>query len=147
MNYAGLLLNVVTSRHKYIVRRDQIFELWLIASENDLTRTDERGKPVSSCELAPLLDPDDMPTRKRRHALVVPTRRRSIALLVDEVTDAYTVDEDYILPMPDLFKKRLKRPWCIGVVIQDDIPYLVLDLRMIAQDVLLEKKDKRSDGG
>lgn len=136
----GLLLTVITSRHRYIVRRDQFIELRLVTSSADLERPDERGKSIISGELAPLLDPLDVSQTSHRHAMVVPTRRRGIALLVDRIEDIHTATVDDVQRLPSLFARRLERPWFLGVVVEDQEPRLVLDLRQIAQDVLFMQK-------
>jgi hypothetical protein len=142
MSYDGLLLTVITEKHRYIVRRDQMIELRLITTAADLHRPDERGKPIISGELSLLLDPDDPPTLNRRHAIIVPTRRRSIALLVDRVEDVHEATERGIQKLPEVFKRRLHRPWFLGVMMQDDTtPLLVLDLRQLAQDMLFQQTE------
>jgi hypothetical protein len=144
MSFDGLLLTVITKNHRYIVRRDQMIELRLVTTEADLKRPDERGKPIISGELSLLLDPDDPPTHSRRHAIIVPTRRRSVALLVDRVEDVQATTEGMIQKLPEVFKRRLERPWFLGVMVQEDTPILVLDLRQVAQDMLFTQSSKKS---
>lgn len=141
MPYDGLLITVDTQLNRYIVRRDQILELRMIISNADLERPDERGKALVAHELGALLDAEDRHGNARRHALVVPTRRRSVALLVDRVEDFRYAAPGIVQPLVPLLRKRLARPWFLGVVVQDDTPFLVLDLRQIAQDVLLMQVD------
>lgn len=90
-------------------------------------------------DLSRLLDQEYLMDSRRCHALIVPTRRRSIALLVDRVEDAYHVAESTIQPMPKLLNRQLLRPWFSGVYVRDDDQHvlLVLDLRQIAQDVFM----------
>jgi hypothetical protein len=140
MELKGLLLTVITFRHRYIVCRDQILEMRLVTHRRDLERPDERGKPLFSSELGPLLDPLDVSETHRRHAIIVPTRRRGIALLVDRIEDIACVSANDIQRLPLFFVRRLERPWFLGVIIDQDRPLLVLDLRQIAQDVLLMQK-------
>lgn len=145
MSYTGLLLTVMTTKHQYIVRRDQILELRLVTDEADLKRPDERGKPIISGELGTLLDPEDVPMTPRRHAIIVPTRRRSIALLVDRIENVQMTAEDSMQKLPALFLRNLSRPWFLGVMVQEDTPVLVLDLRQIAQDVMLMQKKPKTE--
>lgn len=143
MKDAGLCITIVTTLHQYIVRRDQVLELRVGMSKAELERPDERGKSVISCELGTLLDPRDMRSNPRRHALVIPTRRWSVALLVERVEDIRTATRDHIQKLPPLLARRLERPWFLGVFVAEENPMLVLDLRQIAQDVLMMKSQER----
>lgn len=140
-NYTGLLLTIITSLNRYVVRRDQVAEIRMILKPADLERPDERGKLLQGVELGPLLDPFDLRSNARRHALVVPTRRKSVALLVERVVDLNCETLDLVQPMPKVLAKRLTRPWFLGALIQAEgkEPLLVLDLRQIAQDVLMRQ--------
>lgn len=145
MTFAGLLLMVQTTAHRYIVRREQILELRLVTRVSDVEREDERGKPVIGSDLGLLLDPQDESNATRRHALIVPTRRRSVGLLVDRVDDVYTNEDaaqNQVHKLPVLLVRRLARPWFMGVVIYEDTPVLVLDLRQIAQDALIQRSEE-----
>lgn len=137
-----LLLRVHTTLHSYIVRRDHVHELRLVFNQADLEHQDERGRSLLSCELGRLLDPDDLRSNVRRHALVVHLRRRRVALLAERV-DAIRIGggaEDSVQPLPPLLAQRLARPWFLGVFLDDELPLLVLDVRQIAQDVALSQK-------
>jgi hypothetical protein len=135
----NLLLTVRTTLHTYVVQRDHVHDLRLISEQHELAATDERGKPLVGVELGKFLDPEDLPSNTRRHALVVPLRRRSVALLVERVEDAYTTlaTTDVILPLPILVKRALARSWYQGVVIRNELPLLVLDVRAIARDSMI----------
>lgn len=138
MSSTSLLLTIRTTLHHYLVRRDQMLEIRLITSVADLERPDERGRPLISAELGKLLDPADLRSQARRHALIVPTRRRGVALLVERVEDFSHQNAAAMQPLAPLLRQRLTRPWFLGSVVgDDDTPVLVLDLRQIAQDVLL----------
>lgn len=141
--YDGLLLTVHTTLHRYLVRRDQLAELRIVDAGAGIEGPDERGRPLLTQELGPLLDPRDQGSSSRRHALLVPTRRRSIALLVARIEDFETMGAGTIRPLPPWLLRRLARPWLLGVGVRDDTPVLVLDLRQIAQDVLLGVADQR----
>jgi hypothetical protein len=146
MAFDGLLLMVRTPGHTYIVRREQILELRLVTSVADVEREDERGKPVIGSDLGLLLNPQDESSATRRHALIVPTRRRSVGLLVDRIDDVYTngsaSQHHQVQKLPALLARQLARPWFMGVLIYEDAPVLVLDLRQIAQDALIQKSDE-----
>jgi chemotaxis signal transduction protein len=144
MSENGLLLTVHTPLHRYIVRRDQLRELRVIASPADIEQPDDRGKPMLCCELGALLDPRDQHQNARRHALIVPARRRSVALLVDRIADLRQETPGMVQPLGPLLAPRLARPWFLGAVLHDDQPVLVLDLRQIVQDVLLGQHQRVS---
>lgn len=137
MSTANLLLFVCTTRHRYVVRRDQIAEIRLIRSSADLELPDARGRTLVCQELGPLLDPLDIRSNARRHALIIATRRRSVALLAERMDDFVGMAPDTIQRLSPLLARRLARPWVLGALVCDDLPLLVLDLRQIAQDVLL----------
>jgi chemotaxis signal transduction protein len=141
MSSTGLLLTICTTRHRYIVCRDQILEIRLITRSADLERPDERGHPLVSAELGKLLDPQDLRSNARRHALIIPTRRRGVALLVERVEDFSQQTAGEVQPLAPLLRQRLARPWFMGTVVCDDTPVLVLDLRQIAQDVLFGQRN------
>jgi chemotaxis signal transduction protein len=140
MSYDGLLLFVSTATHRYVVTRSQILEMRIITRQADIERPDERGKPITAHSLGPLLDPADKDVPRRHHALIIPTRRRGIALLVDRVQDVYQTTEDDVQKLPPLFLRNIERPWFLGIFLYEEEPFLVLDLRQIAQNILLTKK-------
>ncbi len=139
MASVDLLLTVRTARHCYIVRRDQIIEIRMVSSADDLELPDPRGRSLVSYELGGLLDPRDLRSSHRRHALIVPTRRRGVALLVDRIEDVADMLSETIQPLASLLERRLARSWFLGAVVSDDTPVLVLDLRSIAQDVVMQR--------
>lgn len=146
MSYAGLLLIVMTRLHRYVVRREHMLELRVVADETDLERPDEHDKPLERCELGPLLDPHDTPTSTRRHALIVPSHLGSVAFLVDRIEDMQRETSTTTMhPMPSLFVRQLKRPWFPGVFVLEETPLLVLDLRQIAQDVLIQRNEEHEE--
>ncbi len=136
MTQAALLLMAVTTLHRYVVRRDQILELRRITGAADAEQPDERGRPLLLSDLGQLLDPHDIPHNVRRHGLVVPTRRRKVVFLVERVED-FTDAEPTVQPFAPLLSQSLARPWFLGAVVYAEQPLLVLDLRQIAQDVVM----------
>jgi chemotaxis signal transduction protein len=142
--YADTLLTIRTTLHRYIVCRSQITAMRSLSSDADINEPDERGRSIISSELGTLLDQEDLRGHDRCHALVVGLRRRTVALLVHRIEDAHINDAtvDMIQPLPPLLARSLERPWYIGVLLRDDEPLLVLDIRRIAQDVVLEHKQQ-----
>lgn len=133
-----LLLILYTRHHVYAARRDQVLELRRITGADDLARPDNRGKPLISADLAQLLDPADSCPPLTGHALIIPARRRGVALLVERVDDLYATKPDLVQPLAPLLARRLARPWVRATLIFDNRPVLVLDVRQIAQDILLQ---------
>lgn len=139
MPSADLLLTVRTARHRYIVRRDQIVEIRMVSTAADLDQPDPRGRALVGHELGILLDPSDLQSSHRRHALIVPTRRRGVALLVDRIEDVSAGLSETIQRLSPLLESRLARSWFLGAVVYEEIPILVLDLRSIAQEVVMQR--------
>ncbi len=144
MMTADLFITINTTRAQYVLRRDQISELRRITSSADLDRPDLRGKPIQSEELGPLLDPTDVASQPCQHAVIVPTRRRGLALLVERIDSLHHDVDSAVYPLPALLARHLLRPWYLGVMLRDATPLLLLDLRQIAQYVLLRDAEARS---
>lgn len=144
MMKADLLITINTTHAQYVLRRDQISELRRVTSPADLERPDLRGKPIRCQELGPLLDPTDVVSQSCQHAVIIPTRRIGLALLVERVDSLHQDDGSQIYPLPALLARHLSHPWYLGVVLRDATPLLLLDLRQIAQYVLLRDAEARS---
>lgn len=139
---ANLLLTIRTALHRYVVHRTQVSQLLIIHSPADLEQVEEQGPALVSDELGHLLDPRDVLHHSHCHAIVVPLRRRRVALLVERVEDIRMNKEtpEEILPLPRLLAATLAHPWYLGVVVRDDTPLLVLDMRQIARHLLVIHK-------
>lgn len=138
-----MLIIVRTNRHSYVVRREDVASLRVVARADDLNRADAAGHPYVGVELGPLLDPNDQSALPRRHALIVPLRRRNIALLIDGVDNL--IDHAAPHPLPPLLRDRLRQPWAIGAVEVDDRLLIQLDIRAIARSALMSKESPRDD--
>lgn len=140
--YTDLLLMIRTTLHRYIVRRDEVYALRTVESDLALEQTDERGRPLLVCELATLLDSEDLRGHDRCHALMIRLRRWSVALLVHRIEDAYLDSEmvDQMQAMPPLLAQQMAHPWFHGALLREDEPVLVLDVHRIAQDAVLAHK-------
>jgi hypothetical protein len=128
-----LMLIVRTARRRYAVRRDDVMEIKLVADASAMPR-DERGQPYIGFELGMLLDPADRSELRRRRALVVPLRRRKIALLADEV-DSFQ-EYTQTIALPELLGARLSQPWAIGALVLDDEVIVQIDLLAVARSAL-----------
>ncbi len=96
---------------------------------------DERGRPISSWQLGPLLDPSDPPFTGRLHALTINLRRRVVTLLAPRVDILTEAPE--IRPLAPFLISRLQYPWVIGAALLEQQPVLLLDLRRMATDLAL----------
>ncbi|NJN67829.1 MAG: hypothetical protein HC884_14535 [Chloroflexaceae bacterium] len=143
MSYDGLLLLILTSRHRYLAPRSQILELCVMTGEASRAQPGEQAPPTERFELGPLLDPQDPPGRTRRHALLVPTPTQNVVLLVDRVEDMWLEPGERIQAFPPFFARKLRRPWFPGAMLYHDVPVLVLDLCRIAQDALNMGREAR----
>jgi chemotaxis signal transduction protein len=131
-----MLLIIRTAQHRYIVRREDVATLRAMMRGDD-GRREDADPSVIAVELGPLIDPADVSTVQRRHALIIPLRRRNIALLVDAVDTI--VEYADVQPLPPLLRERLREPWTTGVLLINDQPVVQLDVRAIARSVLLQR--------
>jgi hypothetical protein len=133
---SNLILIVRTARRRYAVKRDDIAEIQLVPDASAMP-CDERGRQYIGAELGPLIDPEDRSDKTRRRALVVPLRRRKVALLADLVESFH--EHARTLALPELLGARLSLPWAIGVLLLDGEAIVQLDLRAVARSVLARK--------
>jgi hypothetical protein len=129
----NLMLIVRTARRRYAVRRDDVIEIKLVANTAAMPR-DERGRPYVGFELGPLLDPADCSELARRRALVVPLRRRKVALLADRV-DSFQ-EHAQVVALPELLGGRLSQPWAVGALVLDGEVIVQIDLWAVARSAL-----------
>ncbi|GIW03130.1 chemotaxis protein CheW [Roseiflexus sp.] len=132
-----MLLIVRTTRHRYIVPREDVATLRAVNRRPGNDHETYENQSSITVELGALLDPEDVSTMQRRHALIIPLRRRTIALLVDAVDNL--VDHAAVQPLPPLLRERLREPWATGALIVDEHPIVQLDVRAIARSVLLRR--------
>ncbi len=130
-----VLLIVRTALCRYAVYHDDLFEVKLIAHPAALRAGGIYNRPCIGVELGPLLDPLDQSTLTRRRALIVPLRRRYVALLVDYV-DTF-LERAASVPLPTLLRERLQQPWATGALVLDDDLIVKLDLRAVARSAML----------
>jgi chemotaxis protein histidine kinase CheA len=138
---AGDLTLVVRTAHRaYAIRRNDILELRLVSSDGIVTVDD---RPCEHVELCQLLDPNDSNDGRRRRALVVPLRRRLVALLVDEVE---ALEESvFNVPLPPLLQSRLRQPWAVGALLVGDELIVQIDVRAVAMSYVVQHQ--RATGG
>jgi hypothetical protein len=133
----NVLLIVRTALRRYAVSRDDLFDVKLVADPSDLQAGGLFERACIGVELGPLLDPSDQSEQSRRRALIVPLRRRYIALLVDYV-DTF-LERSASVPLPELLRARLGQPWAVGALALDDDLVVLLDLRAVARSAMLNQ--------
>ena len=139
------LLILRTAKHRYAARHSDLAELRQVLDPTALQTAEGNDRSYVYIELGTLLDPTDISEQTRRHALLIPLRRRYIALLVDAV-EAFR-EHDSSVPLPKLLHNHLAQPWAIGVLCYDDTPIVQLDLRAIARSVLLQRSSVNHNKG
>jgi len=132
---SDVLLIVRTALCRYAVHYADLSEVKLIADPAELRANGLHNRPCLGVELGPLLDPFDQSTLIRRRALIVPLRRRYVALLVDYV-DTF-LERAASVPLPALLRERLQQPWATGALALDDELIIKLDLRAVARSAML----------
>jgi hypothetical protein len=125
-----MLLVVRTFRRRYAVRRGDLLAVLPTDAGAAPQVEDTLGRGCVPVELGPLLEPNDRGTARRQVALVVPLRRRLIALLVDAVESFHPVS--LMAPLPEVLRARLRRPWAIGALPLDENLIVALDARALA---------------
>jgi hypothetical protein len=137
-----VLMIVNTAIRRYAVRRDDLLDVKMAQSGDSFYMEGSLDRPYIGFELGPLLDPADCSTLKRRRALIVPLRRRYIALMVDYI-ETFLEQADSI-PLPALLRERLDQPWAVGALILEDDVVVQLDLRAVARSALLGYSGRNS---
>jgi hypothetical protein len=137
---SDVLLIVRTALCRYAVQHDDLFEVKLIADPAELRASGLYNRPCLGVELGPLLDPSDQSRLIRRRALIVPLRRRYVALLVDYV-DTF-LERAASVPLPTLLRERLQQPWAVGALVLNDDLIVKLDLRAVARSAMLRNADE-----
>lgn len=135
-NVEILYVIVVAGAQRYAVRYDDITLVRSVEMDELETLRDPRGRPLMVRALhAWLYATAEMPVG-RCHALIVPLRRRSVALLVERVEEMTRFTVTDIQPLPVLVRSALEHGWLSGVVSWEGQPILVLDAVQIARDII-----------
>lgn len=130
-----MLLIARAAEHAYAIRRADLLEIRLVASGQSLN-TDQHGRPCEQVELATLFAYSATPARQRR-ALIVPLRRRLVALLVDEIEAVEVATSPS--PLPELLRTRLNPPWSVGALLLGDELIVQIDVRAIAMSYVANR--------
>jgi hypothetical protein len=69
--------------------------------------------------------------------LVVPLRRRKVALLADRI-DSFQ-ERAQVLALPKLLGARLSQPWAVGALILDDEVIVQIDVWAVARSALAQR--------
>ena len=137
---SDILMVVKTAAHRYVVRRDELLDVKMTCVGDVFHPIGQPDRPYLCVELGTLLDPTDRSALKRRRALIVPLRRRSVALLVDYVETFLEYADS--APLPALLHKHLRQPWAVGALVIEDELVVQLDLRAVARSAILSKSSE-----
>ncbi|HNP71109.1 MAG TPA: hypothetical protein PLO33_15470 [Kouleothrix sp.] len=132
---ADMLLIVRTARHRYAVRHADLAGMKMLADPRVLDHSGFYGQPCLAAELGPLLGHADTGALQRRQALMVPLRRRYVALLVDAIETF--IEHASAVPLPALLRERLRQPWATGALVLEAQPVVLIDVRAVARSVML----------
>lgn len=151
---AGVLLLAQVGQTVFAVQRNQLVGIERIAERNGqaaavFERQDERGQPMQLFRLVDVFWPGassesaaPADSQLHGHLLLVPTRRRTVALLAERV-DALDLGgtlAESIAPVPPLLAQHGLATWYSGVLVWQEQPVLVLNLRQIAQHALKQQR-------
>jgi len=131
----NVLIIVKTALRRYAVRRDDLIDVKMARAGDMFHIEGSADRSYIGFDLGPLLDPADCSSLKRRRALIVPLRRRYVALMVDYVETF--LEQANSIPLPALLRERLHEPWAVGALILEDGLVVQLDLRAVARTALL----------
>ncbi len=130
---ANHMLRIRLGAQTFLAHHTHVAQVLPIARLRDMH--DERGQPMQQIRLAELLQHTPAPAH---HALLIATRRRTVALLVTAV-DLWDLPSDIspvVQPLPPVLRHALTHAWITGILIADGQPLQLLNLRQIAQDAL-----------
>lgn len=134
---------VRTAGRHYAVRRADLAGIRRVDAPL-ADQADGTGQPWITAELGSLLDPSDTGVCTRPQALLVPLRRRTVALLVERVEEF--LEQPSIQPLPALLSSRLCEPWAAGVLLVADELVVILDLRAVARTAFLATHGRARGG-
>ncbi|WP_322495900.1 hypothetical protein [Chloroflexus sp.] len=128
-----MILLIETVARRYVCRQHDVDHIGVVTQAEH----DERDRRIIRYHLGPLLDPADPPppASGRLHTLTITLRRRVVELVVPRVD--LLAEAPVIVPLAPFLAARLRLPWANGVVLLDDQPVIVLDLRRMAADLAL----------
>jgi hypothetical protein len=130
-----MLVVVRTANRRYAVRRTDLLGI----RRADVARHEalRSAQPFASMALGALLEPLAASEIRPSQALLVSLRRRTIALLVERVEEF--LEQPHVHPLPALLRNQLHQEWAVGILMHEDEPIIVLDLRAVARSVLLQR--------
>lgn len=123
------LLLVHTPRQRFVVPKSDVYTIQSVIS------AEVQAPQTQQIALGTLFHPADVSTQKRQHAMIVPLRRREIALLVDRIDMLTTRPQHYDLPA--LLCSRLQQPWSVAAWEIENQLVIQLDVRAIARSILV----------
>jgi hypothetical protein len=133
-----MLIIVQTALRYYAVRRGDVASMLPLHSDADIVALGSAQHPALPVELGAWFDPTDQLVATRRHALVVPLRRRPIVFQVSRIEQA--LENPTIQPVPDIITKGLRELWALGVIAYEEHLAVLIDLRAVARSVVLQHR-------
>ncbi len=133
---SNVVLIVQTASRRYAVRNDDLLGIRSLTAI-DLAGSDKQGHAYFGVELGPFLDPNDLGARARWQALIIPMRRRYVALLIHAVETF--LEHPHVEPLPELLRRHLQQPWATGAIVQESELIVQIDLRAVARSALITR--------
>jgi hypothetical protein len=133
-----MLIIVQTALRRYAVRRGDVASMLPIYTQEQLMALGSAQHPALPVELGAWFDPADQLHTARRHALVVPLRRRPIVFQVERIEQ--TIEYPLIQPVPALITGSMRDIWAVGVVTYEEQLAVLIDLRAVARSVMLQQR-------
>jgi hypothetical protein len=133
-----MLIIVQTALRRYAVPRGDVASMLPIYSQEQIVALGSAQHPALPVELGAWFDPADQLQVARRHALVVPLRRRPIVFQVERIEQ--TIEYPVIQPVPALITGAMRDIWALGVVTYEEQLAVLIDLRAVARSVMLQQR-------
>lgn len=127
-----------TALRQYAIRRGDVASMLPIHTPAEVVALGSAQYPALSVELGAWFDAADCSPAGRRHALIVPLRRRPIVFLVERIEQA--LENPHVHPVPSLLANGLREQWALGVITLEDQLAVLVDLRAVARSVVLQQR-------
>ena len=104
-----ILVIVRTALRQYAIRRGDLANMLPVHTHADIVALGNAQHPAVPVELGEWFDRADRSAPGRRHALVVPLRRRPIVFLVERIEQA--LENPQVHPVPAFIAHHLREEW------------------------------------
>ncbi|MBC8162630.1 MAG: hypothetical protein H7Z42_15570 [Roseiflexaceae bacterium] len=127
---AELLLIAHTTLRRYAIRHDDVLSIQAVHGSAGA------DPALLLRNLGTLFDPLDSGPSQPHHGLFVPIRRKQVVFLIEQVELLERPPSVQALPL--FLQAHLRQPWSLGVMVLDDEPVILLDLRAVARAVMAD---------